>query len=261
MKKSILDRLVNIIVTLVAILSVSCVVSMITLAFRGFNSDIFKSESKENQTDNSSNPARLSRTVDYGENYLENIVFIGDYTVSGMGMALENSRLQIWSGENGSLSLDHGIDKATVVYPQNNESLTVSAALALNKPTYLIITLGLDNGVPYCSELKFKEYYSKLIEAVLDAAPDTKIMLQSIFPVSDEKQKDSPNISNEKIDAANKWIEELAENYSLRYLNTSSALKDNHGNLSEKYNSGDGITPSSSGYSEILFYIRTHGYK
>jgi lysophospholipase L1-like esterase len=168
--------------------------------------------------------------------------------------------MQIWTGESGDLSLDYSIDTATVVNPRDGSSLTIKTALERMQPDYLIITLGLNNGVSYCTEEKFKEYYGKLIDAVNEASPDTRIILQSVFPVSKVAEKRLSGISNDKIDKANTWIEELAVEKSVRYLYTSSVLKDKKGYLSPQYDSGDGVTLNESGYAIMLEYIRTHGY-
>lgn len=257
MRKNTLDKVNEIIVMAIAVLAVACIVSMIMLAFRGFNEKLFIDNEKPDNTSTSSE-VRLQKTPDFGEAYIKQIVFLGDHTISGMESISED--LQIWSGEDKTLPLDYSISTATIVYPDTKESLSISSAIRLKNPDYIVITLGIDNGVAYCSEEKFKEYYTKLILEISEASPSTKIMLQSIFPVSDEKQKTQASISNRKIDAANTWIEELCEELSLRYLNTASILKDDKGNLSESFDSGDGINLNSRAYSEILYYIRTHGY-
>ena len=257
MRKNTLDKVIEIIVMAVAVLAVACIVSMIMLAFRGFNEKLFIDNDKSDNTSTSSE-VRLQKTPDFGEAYIKQIVFLGDHTISGMASISED--LEIWSGEDKTLPLDYSINTATIVYPDTNESLSIASAIKRKNPDYIIITLGIDNGVAYCSEKKFKEYYTKLILEISEASPNTKIMLQSIFPVSDEKQKAQSSISNRKIDAANTWIEELCEELSLRYLNTACILMVDKGNLSERFDSSDGINLNSQAYAEILYYIRTHGY-
>ena len=86
----------------------------------------------------------------------------------------------------------------------------------------------------------------------------TKIILQSIYPVASNNTKES--ITNEKIDRANGWIKELAEEYNIKYLNTNPSLKDADGYLKMSYQNGDGIHLNRSGFEAVLAYIRTHGY-
>ena len=139
--------------------------------------------------------------------------------------------------------------------------MSIADAIEQYKPQYIIIAVGLENGVSHCTEEKFKEYYSRLIESIQESSPDAKIILQSILPVSKAAEKADPSISNDRIDQANGYIISLAEKYDLRYLNVASALKDNKGRLDSKYDSGNGITLNAEGYKLLLQYVTTHGYK
>jgi tetrapyrrole methylase family protein/MazG family protein len=56
-------------------------------------------------------------------------------------------------------------------------------------------------------------------------------------------------------------VEKLAEEKGVRYLHTAESLKDKSGALNPSFDSGDGVTLNESGYTAMLHYIRTHGYK
>ena len=250
----------GVIIAIVLIL-ICCIVSLIMLAINGFKFKPVDNTQEENNT----LPSRLTETPDYGQNSINNIIFLGDCTIAPMRSAAVlrdgADTKQIWTGESDTLSLDYGISTATVVLPETNESISISEAMARKLPNYVVITLGYDNGVAFCTKERFKDYYSRLITEIKKASPDTKIILQSVFPVSDKKQKDSSGITNDKIDRANVWIEELALDASVKYLDTASILKDSKGNLLAIYDSGDGVTLNESGYITVIEYIRTHGYK
>ena len=242
---------------------VCCAVMLIVLFTNGFREGIFNK--KITAKEDTSLSSRLQKTPDYGQFYIDNMIFIGDCTVAPIrSTAVLRDGVdtkQVWVGENNSLSLDYSITTATVIFPESGESIPLTEAITKKHPDYIIITLGFENGVAYCTEEKFKAYYGSIIDAIKQSAPDTKIILQSIFPVSDKKQKDNSGITNEKIDRANLWIEELACDNSVRYLHTASVLKNSSGSLSYKYDSGDGFTLNAEGYITMLDYIRTHGYK
>lgn len=240
------------------ILAVACIVSTVILLIGGIKESIYKVKSHEIIYTSS----RLESTPDYGQYYINNIVFLGDGTISPIASSgvIENSN-SVWSGESGSLALDFSISTATVVYPQSGESISIATAVKTALPEYIVITLGIDNGVGYCTEEKFTEYYKKLIQTISEASPETKIILQSVFPVSKGYEKKSDSIDNDKIDRANEWIEKIAQETSVRYLDTSSCLKDDKGKLDAKYDSGDGLHLNTNGYVAIIEYIRTHGYK
>ena len=105
------------------------------------------------------------------------------------------------------------------------------------------------------SEEEFKYCYGKLIRAVREASPDTLLVLQSIFPV----REDCAVLSNRQIDRANGWVQDLAADYDLPYLDTQSVLKNENGALRADYcNADDGIHLTASAYRAILDYIRTH---
>ncbi len=246
-----------------AITLITCAVMLVLLSTNGFKDGIF--DKKTTAEEDFSLPSRLQTTPDYGQFYIDNMIFIGDITISPMRSAAVlrdgADTKQIWTGENNSLSLDYSIPTATIVLSESDKSATVADAVAQKRPDYVIITLGFENGVAYCTEEKFKEYYGSLITVIKESSPDTKIILQSIFPVSDKKQNENLGITNEKINRANVWIEELAYDNSVRYLATASVLKNSKGNLNPDYDSGDGVTLNAEGYSAMLEYVRTHGYR
>ncbi len=220
---------------------------------------------KDKDFDIPSSQATLKNTPDYGQNYLNNLIFLGDFTNQNMvtsGVLTDGADTnQVWTGKNGTLYLDYNIDKATIILPETDEEMLITQALKTKKPRYLVITLGLENGVPYCDKQAFCEYYKKLIDAVKESSPSTKIIIQSILPVSAKYQRRNGEISNEKIDICNEWLCELAEELNIRYLNTAESLKDSSGKLPRKYANEDGSSPNADGYKIMLEYIRTHGYK
>ncbi len=213
----------------------------------------------------------LEESADMGQEYIDSIIFLGDSTTYHMinraVLTGGKQTKQVWSGASGWLNLDGTIHTTTIRYPDTGEEMTVAEAVALKKPEYLVITLGIDYGVAYCNQAKFTTYYGKLLAAIKQASPDTKIMLQSIFPVSASYEqgfidagKEETGITNAKIDTANTWVMQLAKEYGCKYLDTASVLKNENGAMSAIYDAGDGIHMTADAYKAILQYIRTHGY-
>ena len=213
----------------------------------------------------SDNPSVLQPTPDYGQNYVDNIIFLGDFTSKDMiscgVLSGQKDSKQVWTGPAGTFSLDHKSDKATIILPDTGEEMLIAQALEERRPRYLIITLGLENGVPYCTKDAFIQYYEKLILQIKDASPNTKIILQSIFPVTRKFQSKNKAYSNDKIDQCNIWICELANKYQLRFLNSAEVLKTDSGVLNPEYANKEGSSLNYSGYIKVIEYIRTHGYK
>lgn len=208
------------------------------------------------------NAAYLAETEDYGQEYIDKIIFVGDSTTYGLkAYAMLNggkSTKQVWTPASGTYSLNQMVTTYKIVYPQTGEELTVADAAARAKPEYMVVTLGVNYGVPYCGETEFKKYYRMLLDAITAASPSTKLILQSIYPVATNNEL--KDITNEKIDLANSWIADLALEYGLKYLHTNPTLKDTDGYLFYSYQNGDGLHLKENGFEAVLKFIRTHGY-
>lgn len=229
--------------------------------------DVFKKPEEPIANDRSDEfserAATLGSTLDYGDYYIDSTIFLGDYTITNItehGLLVGTSAAyQIWSGENGDIPLDANIKNTSIYIEDTDMSKALSTLLAERRPERIIITLGISNGVSYCGEEAFKEYYQSVIDMIKENSPDTIIILQSIFPITKKAEKKNPAISNERINLANGWIYSLAEKNEVHFLYTASALTDANGYLDSEYAESDGINLNYDGYKAVLKYIRTHG--
>ena len=204
-------------------------------------------------------PTLLEETEDMGQEYLDSIIFLGDSTTYGLlaygVLSGGTESTQVWTPANRTFSLfnQSGI---LIQYPETNENISVESAVSIKQPEYMIITLGI-NGVSMMDEESFKRDYIDLINRILGAGPDTKIMLNTIYPVAQNYSL----IKNERINLGNTWVYGIAEEMGLRYLDTASALKDADGFLPYEYQNGDGLHLSWDALNVVVGYIRIHGYK
>ena len=201
----------------------------------------------------------LPETPDAGMEYQDKIIFVGDsltaHLINRGVLTGGTGTKQVWRTENNMMNLNSEITSAKIIYLETGEKMTVAEAAALAKPEIMVITLGTDWGVSYLSESEFKAYYAVLVKDIQAASPDTKIILQSIFPVTE----DCVTLNNIKIDTANGWVWDVAAENGCRYLDTQSVLKDGTGCLKKEYcSSADGIHLNKEAYEVILAYIRTH---
>ena len=201
----------------------------------------------------------LPLTADAGISYQDKIIFVGDsltaHLINRGVLTGGTDTKQVWRCENNMMNLNSEVTAAKILYPGTGEKMTVAEAAAKAKPEIMIITLGTDWGVSYLSETEFKACYSELVKAIQKASPKTKIILQSIFPVT----AGCVTLDNAKIDNANKWVKAIAAENGCSYLDTQSILKDDKNCLKEEYcNSTDGIHMGTEAYVAILEYIRTH---
>ena len=203
----------------------------------------------------------LGVTEDAGQEYIDKLTFLGDSTTYGLihyGMLKDGKNTkQVWTPASGTLTLSQA-SFATIVYPETGEEITIVDAVTRSQPEYLVITLGV-NGVSFMDEDYFKSEYKKLVESVQTASPDTKIICQSIFPVARSYEL-LDSINNDKIDAANKWICEVAADCGVKYLDTNSVLRDSEGWLPEEYHNGDGMHLATNSFTIELNNLRTHAW-
>ena len=208
-------------------------------------------------------PTRLAETPDAGREYLDKIVFLGDSTTYGIGVyyGFGYTELcppeQVWTPASGTLTLSY-YNIATIVYPETKEELTIEEAVKRAKPEIMVITLGV-NGIAFMDEEWFIRDYTSLVELIQAASPDTKIILNSIYPVADS-YKYQKDINNDKINAANTWIERIAADTGVRFLYSWECLAEN-GKLPESAQNGDGLHLNGESFTKVMQYIRTHAYQ
>lgn len=287
-KDSIIKILVIVIIALlicnIALLSIWGIVSIVTGTPMFHSPPSSQQPSKDPSTNAPDRPvntvpstsAVLGESADMGQEYIDSMIFLGDSTTYHMinRAVLKDGKntTQVWSGADeesgtpqasGTLTLDSKITSVHIYYPKTGEALTVAQAIAKEKPKYLIITLGV-NGISFVKDMNDPHYfvtcYGKLIDAVKQASPETKIILQSIFPVTAAYDQKNNGITNARIDTANTWIMQLAADKGCKYLDTASVLKNSNGTMVELYDAGDGVHMTADAYKAILQYIRTHGY-
>lgn len=210
----------------------------------------------------SSAPTLLAPSEDMGEGYIDSIVFMGDSTTRELlnyGVLSSGAwSTQVWTPASGTFAL---FDQRNIQiqYPGLGQPLTIEKAVEMATPEYMVITLGI-NGVSFMNEQSFKSEYKTLINRIREASPQTKIILNNIYPVA-RNYGLLREINNDKIHRANAWIYSVAEEADVRFIDTSAAIMDSEGWLITALQSGDGMHLTSEGYRTVLYYIRTHGYK
>ena len=197
----------------------------------------------------------LDQTNHGGAEYLNKIVFLGDSRTYGLKafsmLSGGKETKQVWTPRNGTMSIwDMKLQK--IVHPASNSEITCAEAAAIEKPEILIISLGL-NGVEIVNKDYFVSEYTKLIDSIKAASPNTKIILQSMLPVC----RSYTLINNDEIREGNNWIIEIAQSTGSYYLNTQEVFCDNEGFLKDEY-STDGCHLTPLGLDVQIEYICTH---
>ena len=186
--------------------------------------------------------------------YFDDTVFVGDSITFGMA-------------SYGYLSYDHvfakiGLHQGTAlssscVYTSKTQSYTIAEALKMAKPGKVIITLGI-NAIYNYKHDSFYDQYQELINKIKKATPDSKIIIQSVFPVAEywANNMGKPDY-NKYIAYANQKLYDLAKKNECYFLYTYEKLTDDNGFLLTQY-SGDGIHLSRDGYTAVFDYILSH---
>ena len=194
------------------------------------------------------------------EDYIDRLIFFGDSTTYGMKpykVFGTRDTKQVWTPTSGTLALFRAT--TDLIYDPNTDTeLSLADICAAEKPEYLVMTLGV-NGIAFMDETYFKTEYQNVINTILKASPDTKLILQSMYPVA-RSYENQTSINNEKIQAGNQWIVEIAAAYGLPYLNTYSALVGADGYLPENYQNGDGMHFNEVSFAVVIDYVRSHPY-
>lgn len=92
--------------------------------------------------------------------------------------------------------------------------------------------------------------------------PDTKIYLESIYPISFENNGKIDlfaigSRTNEKIDELNEELKLLAQTHGIEYIDVNKHLKDKNGNLKLDYTI-DGLHISVKGYIKVMEILKLY---
>ena len=222
----------------------------------------------------SSDAVELSPAPDKGSAYVDRLTFLTDTQIS----ALKDSALLINPGKNvwcpaADTKLNFNLINTLAVMVDVADgdrywvSNTVEKTVEHFKPDILILSIGLDGGINREYELtdsEIAEIWRTLISSILNASPDTVILLQSVLPLGENAPQAYRFTTNDAINRFNSTMlhvatELHAETGRVFFLDTASALKNSAGYLNEAY-TNDGVSLNDAGLAAMMQYIRTHPY-
>ena len=207
-------------------------------------------------------PAVLRELPATQKNTLESVfgmTFLIDRTVLGLRTYCENYgdgvTSSIWTDGNTGLSAFEAAD--TPIIFVDGSLITPPNAAMISKPKTLVIYLGGDK-LADTGELDFIDGYTRLINELRDASPNTQIIVCSIASVSTNYQG-GDGLTPELIARANEWIRQVCLNTGVWYADIASILNDDAGYLSDAYLTPDGRSVAAAGIALIVDYFRFHG--
>ncbi len=270
-----IDNSLAVMLMVIAVLAALCLLAGLALGILKLtepslppdNGTTEPAETEETPTDTTPKEVLLEETPDAGMSYIDSMIFFGESTTSHLrarGVLSGGTEThQVWADASGTRMLSSRITSEPILYPPTGESLTVAAACEQAKPTYLVLSFGLNGITGFAADTgSYIRNYGKLIKAVQAASPNTKIILQTVYPVraADDFSVDVDTL-NEYIGQLNALLPEIAASYeNVRVADTASVLADEEHRLLAAYDNGDGIHLNTAAYEEILNYLRHHAW-
>ena len=268
------QRILLILLTLIASLTLLCLLALITLVVLALIPNAAP-PAEPLDTDLQDTTAHLTvsltpddvmleQTEDAGLEYIGSMIFFGESTTAHLssrpGLPIEAS--QVWKDSSGTKRLSSRITSEKILC--GGAEMTIAEACAQEKPDFVVLSFGLNGIMDFISNKNsYTNNYSKLINAIQQASPETKIILQTVYPVAKASafSVDLETLNNH-IMTLNEWLPEIAAAHeNVRVVDTASALRSVDGTLISAYDNGDGIHLSADAYHAILDYLRTHAWQ
>ena len=143
------------------------------------------------------------------------------------------------------------------LFKNNGKAVTLAQKLPVMRPSAVYLWLGSNGLVSKDADQVIKEY-SRLLNRLLAALPNTPFYLLEVTPVQRLSQKQYATFTNERIDAFNTALHGLAEQHNVYVLPINSILQDEEGYLREEYAAEDGVHLRKPAYEAIAAYLYTH---
>lgn len=185
--------------------------------------------------------------------YFSDAVFVGDSITTGIDLysSLTNTKVVASTGINLETVLT-----ADSVRNAAGDKTTIPQAVKELKPAKIYLMLGT-NGIDWMTVDQMIAQYEKVFDALKADNPNAVFYIQSIPPITKEKEKKSSQMSLSKIKEYNDRLLKLAEEKKAYYVDVYSAIASEDGYLSSE-NSTDGVHFDSSVYTVWIEYVRRH---
>jgi len=189
--------------------------------------------------------------------FLDRVTFFGDSTTAHLSVRGGIPKSRVWSGA-GSTVLFETVNKTKCVHlSAENRDVTLADAVRLKKPQILVITIGVSGGAGVLPKERFMATYREMLSAVHKANPSTKILVQSILPLSDRSVKHYKSLTKSAVTEANGWVRAVCREMGVPYLDTHSLLMDpSTGYLKVEYQNDEYMHLTSTAYAVMLENIR-----
>jgi len=119
--------------------------------------------------------------------------------------------------------------------------------IVIGQPAKIFIMIGINNFIHFQqSSAEILADYRKIVTEICDRTPQTEIFIQSVLPIN--QTKSGLNVSDRELVQLNSYLQELATEYSLTYIDLFSHLSDEQHQLKDCYTL-DGVHLNGQAYS------------
>ena len=133
------------------------------------------------------------------------------------------------------------------------------------QPSQVFINIGTnDIGRQDGWEAHLEQNYRTILRQATEHIPNVVITLMAYYPVNEEVIRENPlpdgriiPRTNQKVNAANKIVMQLAEELGLRYIDVNNGLTDKDGQLKREFTI-DGIHMYPSGYKIVFENLKAY---
>ena len=185
--------------------------------------------------------------------YFTDAVFVGDSITTGIDLysSLTNTKVVASTGINLETVLT-----ADSVRNKSGDKVTIPAAVKELKPAKIYLMLGT-NGLDWMSVDQMIAQYEKVFDKLKADNPNAIFYIQSIPPITKEKEQKASQMSISKIKEYNARLLKLAESKQAYFVDVYSVLASEDGYLSPDI-STDGVHFKASVYVNWIEYVRRH---
>lgn len=201
----------------------------------------------------------VAKSASAAKSYFNDAVFIGDSRTVDLMIYSDLSNSKALAYCDVGLNISTVFTKKFVGY--KGDKITAPAALKKNSAKYskVYLMFGL-NELGYGSAEAFINQYKKFVATVRSANKNAVIYVQSVLPVSKQRDTTSDTFFNARIMKYNKLIREMCREQKLFYIDLYNAFLNTEGYLPADAAS-DGIHFGPTYCGKWLSYLQCHTVK
>lgn len=170
------------------------------------------------------------------------VLFIGDSRTVGLSEYGDLGNADVFAN-TGMSSFNLAAAEETV----DGEKMTLQTLLSTKQYDTILLMLGINElGYP---ENQVVRQYRSVVDEIRSLQPNAKLVLQANLHVTAKKAQSNPVYSNEKLNALNAQIQQIAADTGCAYLDENPLFDDAEGNLAAEY-SADGAHILGKYYKE-----------